>query len=67
MTTVPPEFVELIKNKVELEQRINELVNEFESRYGHAIEISNLDIDRMRIIGPHKAIIKIELQVKEWA
>lgn len=59
MSDVPEEFVELTKRKAELQYEIQKLVVAFENRYGGAIEVSELRIERMRAIGPHQAIVVI--------
>jgi hypothetical protein len=58
------EFEQLLREKVALEQYIQSAIEIFELSYSHAIEVESIDIDRMRLIGPHKALIKIELKVR---
>ena len=65
MSEVPEEFIELSKRKADLQYAIQAMVIEFENRYGGAIEVSELRIERMRAIGPHQAVVVIsELRVR---
>jgi hypothetical protein len=64
MSGTTPEFAELIRVKLKLESDIQAIIDEFECRYGHAINISNIDLLRMRQVGgKSKAAIKISLEI----
>lgn len=56
---------QLFYEKRVLEQRLTAIIAEFEEKYGHKIEIDEIKVDRMRIIGPHKALIKLTIKVVE--
>lgn len=57
------ELQELFTEKMQLELAITRLIAEFEERYAHKIEIDDIRIDRMRIIGPHKALCRLTLRI----
>ena len=56
---------ELFSEKQALEQKITALIAEFECRYDHKIEIDDIQLERMRIIGPHKALCKLTIKVSD--
>lgn len=59
---MPEELQELFTEKMKLELAITQLIAEFEERYAHKIEIDDIRLDRMRIIGPHKALCRLTLR-----
>ena len=59
------DVLSLFNEKAELEQKITTLIAEFEERYSHRVEIDDVRIERMRIIGPHKAICKLTIKVSD--
>lgn len=58
---MPEELQALFIDKMNLESAITRLIAEFEERYAHKIEIDGIRLDRMRIIGPHKALCRLTL------
>ncbi len=59
------DVLSLFNEKAELEQKITALIAEFEERYSHRVEIDDVRIERMRIIGPHKALCKLTIKVSD--
>ena len=59
------EVFKLFNEKAKLEQKITSLIAEFEERYNHRVEIDDVRIERMRIIGPHKALCKLTIKVSD--
>jgi hypothetical protein len=59
MNDLPEEFKELMCQKSKLQLEITKLINEFEDRYGRAIEVESIRIERMRAFGPHNPIVII--------
>ena len=59
------DVLSLFNEKAELEQKITTLIAEFEERYNHRVEIDDVRIERMRIIGPHKALCKLTIKVSD--
>lgn len=57
------EVLSLFNEKAELEHRITCLIAEFEERYKHRVEVDDVRLERMRIIGPHKALCKLTIKV----
>ena len=55
----------LFTEKADLERKMTELIAEFEERYSHKIEIDDIRLERMRIIGPHKALCKLTIKVSD--
>ena len=56
---------ELFSEKQALEQKITALIAEFECRYDHKVEIDSVNLERMRIIGPHKSICKLSMRIAD--
>ena len=59
------DVLSLFNEKAELEQKITALIAEFEERYNHRVEIDGVRIERMRIIGPHKALCKLTIKASD--
>ena len=59
---MPEELQELFTEKMKLELAITQLIAEFEELYAHKIEVDDLRLDRMRIIGQHKALCRLTLR-----
>ena len=55
------EFEDVPIEKLKLELAITSLIAEFEERYSHKVEIEAVKLDRMRLIGPHKALCRLTL------
>ena len=55
----------LFAEKADLERKMTELIAEFEEKYSHKIEIDDILLERMRIIGPHKALCRITLRTMD--
>lgn len=62
---MPEELQALFTEKMKLESTITQLIAEFEERYAHKIEIDDIRLERMRIIGPHKALCRIILRTMD--
>ena len=62
---MPEELQALFTEKMKLELAITQLVAEFEERYSHKIEVEEFKLDRMRLIGPHKALCRITLRTMD--
>ena len=62
---MPEELQALFTEKMKLESTITQLIAEFEERYAHKIEIYDIRLERMRIIGPHKALCRITLRTMD--
>ena len=62
---MPEESQALFTEKMKLESTITQLIAEFEERYAHKIEIDDIRLERMRIIGPHKALCRITLRTMD--
>ena len=55
----------LFAEKADLERKMTELIAEFEERYSHKIEIDSIKLDRMRLIGPHKALCRLTIRITD--
>ena len=55
----------LLAEKADLERKMTGLIAEFEEKYNHKIEIDDIRLERMRIIGPHKALCRITLRTMD--
>ena len=55
----------LFAEKADLERKMTELIAEFEEKYSHKIEIDDIRLERMRIIGSHKALCKLTIKVSD--
>lgn len=59
------DFEKLFTEKAELEQQITSLIAKFEEKYNHKIEVDEIRLERMRIIGPHKALCRLTIKVTD--
>jgi hypothetical protein len=59
------EFEDAPIDKLKLELAITSLIAEFEERYSHKIEIDSIKLDRMRLIGPHKALCRLTIRITD--
>ena len=62
---MPEELRAFFTEKMKLELAITQLVAEFEERYNHKIEVEAMRIERMRLIGPHKALCRLTVHTTD--
>ena len=64
MSLLPPEFVELMTKKRELESKIQQAVTDFELYYKGQIGISNIDLIKLKCVsGPSSSVVQVSLEI----